>query len=288
MSEQLGVYPNAELADTHCHLDMAAFDPDREVVLDRAFRAGVGRILVPSINRESAARVLALAESQPRVFAAVGFHPTELEGVEDSAFHELQVLANHPKVVAIGEIGLDYYWIKGSAARARQRAALLTQLEIATRVGRPVILHMREESDAENGACAEDLFEILEDWLRGLRVRGAQLAGQPGVLHSFAGSNEMALRAISLGFLIGITGPITYKNAERRRRVIGGLPLEKLLLETDAPFLAPVPKRGQRNEPALVAIIADRIAQLQSCAADRVAAVTSASAEQLFVWGGSS
>jgi TatD DNase family protein len=244
--------------------------------------------LVPSINRESASRTIALAESHPTVFAAVGFHPTELEGVRDAALHDVQQLAFHPKVVAIGEIGLDYYWIKGSSGRSRQREALQAQLEIAAQVSRPVILHMREEFDAETGSCGTDLMEILEEWVRELRVGGAELAGQPGVLHSFAGSQDMALRAIGMGFKIGITGPITYKNADTRRQVIGGLPLDTLLIETDAPFLAPAPKRGQRNEPALVTIIADKIAELQSCAPDEVAAVTSASAEQLFAWGGSS
>lgn len=288
MGGPIGVSATAEFADTHCHLDMAAFDADREAVLERAARAGIGRILVPSTNRASASRVLALVEDHSALFAAVGFHPTELEGVDDAAMHEVEHLATHPKVVAIGEIGLDYYWVQGSAARARQRVGLQAQLEIAARVGRPVILHMREESDAETGTCAADLMVILEEWVRSLRAHAAELAVQPGVLHSFSGSKEIALRAIGLGFRIGITGPITYKNAEKRRQVIANLPLDKLLLETDAPFLAPVPRRGQRNEPAFVTIIADRIAELQSCAPDEVAAVTSASAEQLFAWGGSS
>jgi TatD DNase family protein len=148
----------------------------------------------------------------------------------------------------------------------------------------PVVIHSREKEDAEHGACAEDLMQALEEWVSGLRSRNEALAGHPGVLHSFSGSTETAKRAIDLGFYIGVTGPITYKNAEKKRQMIGDLPLERLLIETDAPYLTPEPYRGKRNEPAFVLHIADKIAEIQSRSPQEVAAATTENAARLFSW----
>lgn len=197
---------------------------------------------------------------------------------------EIESLAAAPKIVAIGEIGLDYYWVKDEGARSKQRELLRLQLGVARRSSRPVILHMREAGDAEDGDCSTDMLSALAEWTDQLRSAGEALAHCPGVLHSFSGSLAMARQAISMGFAVGVTGPITFKNAERRRRVVAELPLESLLVETDAPFLAPVPHRGRRNEPAFVVGIADRIAAVQSRSAREVHDVTSANASRLFAW----
>jgi len=275
------------LVDTHCHLDLDVFDADRESVLERAAAAGVSRILVPALNRSSALRVIALAEAQPHVFAAVGYHPTEIHETTSADIANLGELATRSKVLAIGEIGLDYFWVKDESERRAQRQALLAHLVLAQRTERPVVLHLREENDAESGSCSQDMLHILEDWTADLRSDNGTLAQRPGVLHSFCGSVDLALRAISLGFCIGVTGPLTFRNAENRTRVVRALPLDRLLVETDAPFLAPVPHRGRRNEPAFVSHIADKIAQIQSRTVREVAITTSANAARLFGWGAS-
>ena len=186
------------------------------------------------------------------------------------------------KVVAIGEIGLDYYW--DSAPHDLQKNVLREQLDLAAELGLPVILHMREARDAPHGNCAADLLQILEEWVAGLRSGKSPLAERPGVLHSFSGSLETARAAMQLGFYIGVTGPVTFENARSRQEIVAALPLERLLIETDAPFQAPHPYRGKRNEPAYVRLIADKIALLHSCSLEEVAAVTSENAGRLFAW----
>ncbi len=275
------------LTDTHCHLDFHKFDPDRDAVLERAVRAGVERILIPGLNLTSSLSAVKLAESHPILFAAIGVHPTEAlevagraSDVGPSAFDPFRELARHPKVVAIGEIGLDYYW--DAAPHDLQQRLLRAQLDLAAELGLPVVIHLREKGDAPDGPCAADLMKILEDWVAGLRSGNDALAARPGVLHSFSGSLSTARRAIALGFCIGVTGPVTYR--KERQELIAGLPLDRLLIETDAPFQAPAPQRGKRNEPAYVRLIADKIALLHQCSLEQVAVTTSASAKFLFGW----
>jgi TatD DNase family protein len=270
------------LTDTHCHLDYNKFDPDRADVIQRATDSGLIRMLVPGLDQTSSVAAVRLAESTPSVFAAVGFHPTDLDKFSEEAFQEVKKLASHPKVVAVGEIGLDYYWVKESDRRAFQRETLKQQLQFAKEINKPVIIHMREENDAWFGEASQDLLKILEEWQKDLR--GA-LAEKPGVLHSFNGDLETAQKALELNFFIGITGPVTYKNADKKREIIRQLPLDKILIETDAPFLAPVPFRGKRNEPAYVHHIADKIAEIHSKSPAEIAALTTANAARLFAWG---
>lgn len=271
-----------KLTDTHCHLDYHKFDADRADVIRRANESGVIRILVPGLHHKSSEEAVKLAESHPNVYAAVGFHPTDLDEFSESAFQRVKELASHPKVVAIGEIGIDYYWVKEPEKRAFQREALRRQLQFAQEANKPVIIHMREENDAWFGQASIDLLEILTEWQRGLSGR---LAEQPGVLHSFNGNLETAQKGLALNFYIGITGPVTYKNAEEKRDIIRQLPITKLLIETDAPFLTPAPFRGKRNEPAFVSHIADKIAEIHSKSPAEIAAVTTANAARLFAWG---
>jgi TatD DNase family protein len=293
------------LTDTHCHLDFNKFDDDRDAVLQRALDAGVTRILIPGLDLESSRAAIRLAEAHPNVFAAVGFHPTDLEKWGDTSVEELRHLilphpppfAQHPvgapagrgtqnRIVAIGEIGLDYYWVKEADKRAFQQEALKQQLQLAREATKPVVIHMREENDEWFGQASIDLLNILSEWHAQLKTESHPLVERPGVLHSFNGNLETAQKAISLNFYIGVTGPVTYKNAEEKRRIIRQLPLERLLIETDAPFLTPVPHRGKRNEPAFVAHIADKIAEIHMTTREQVAEITTANAARLFGWGG--
>ena len=270
------------LTDTHCHLDYNKFDSDRAEVIQRANDSGLIRMLVPGLQHRSSSEALRLAESNPSVYAAVGFHPTDLEEFSEQTFEEVKKLANHLKVVAIGEIGIDYYWVKENDKRAFQREVLKRQLQFAKEINKPVIIHMREENDAWFGEASVDLLKILEEWQKSLN---GPMAEKPGVLHSFNGDLETAQKALALNFYIGITGPVTYKNAEEKRGIIRQLPLDKLLIETDSPFLAPVPQRGKRNEPAFVHHIADKIAEIHSKSPAEIAAITTANAARLFAWG---
>jgi TatD DNase family protein len=225
-----------------------------------------------------------LAETHRIVYAAVGFHPTDLDTFSEDAFAEIRNLADHTKVVAIGEIGIDYYWVADPEKRSLQHDALKRQLEFAALIHKPVVIHMREEKDAWYGRASIDLLQILGDWQHDLRTANHPLAENPGVLHSFNGNLETAEKAMELNFLIGVTGPVTYKNAAEKREIIKQIPLTKLLIETDAPFLTPVPHRGQRNEPAFVAYIADKIAEIHSTTREQVAEITAMNAAHLFGW----
>ncbi len=294
------------LTDTHCHLDFNKFDEDREAAIQRAIEAGVSRMLIPALDLDSSLAGLKLAEAHPLIFAAVGFHPTDLDNWKDSTIEDLRTLvlessglplqehtitgtralALQNKIVAIGEIGLDYYWIKDSEKRAFQREALKRQLHLAQEVNKPVIIHMREENDTWFGQASVDLLEILTAWLSELHTQNHPLAKGPGVLHSFNGSLETAQQALALNFCIGVTGPVTYKNAEEKRQIIRQLPLERLLVETDSPFLTPVPHRGKRNEPSFVTHIADKIAEIHMTTREQVAEITTSNAARLFGWGG--
>jgi TatD DNase family protein len=273
------------LSDTHCHLNFAQFDSDRDLAIRRALEAGLGRILVPGIDLTSSINSVALADHHARIFAAVGLHPNEVRAAPLSMIEEIGRLASLPKVVAIGEIGLDYFWTTDEAARRLQRDGLQAQLDLASRANLPVILHMREADDLPAGQCTNDLLAILRDWISGLQLASNALAERPGVLHSFSGTHDAAFAAMGMGFFLGVTGPVTYRNRAERRELVAALPLNRILIETDAPFLAPEPHRGRRNEPAFVTHIADKIAQIQSRSLPEVASTTFANASRLFAWG---
>lgn len=239
-------------------------------------------MLVPGLQHKSSQEAVTLAEKYSSVYAAVGFHPTDLEEFNPKTFEKVKELANHPKVVAIGEIGIDYYWVKEKEKREFQHTALKLQLEFAKEINKPVIIHMREENDAWFGEASVDLLNILEEWQKGL---SGSLAEKPGVLHSFNGTFETAQKGLDLNFYIGVSGPVTYKNADKKREIIRQLPLTKLLLETDSPFLSPIPVREKRNEPSYILHIADKIAEIHAISRDEIAKITTANAARLFAWG---
>jgi TatD DNase family protein len=196
--------------------------------------------------------------------------------------NDFRKLAKHPKVKAIGEIGLDYYW--DSTPHHYQQKVLKEQLALAAQLQLPVVIHFREKGDNSGGECASDLMKILEEWETGLKGEKSPLAERPGVLHSFSGTPEMAQAAMGLGFYMGVAGPVTFENCRRWQELAAALPLDRILIETDAPFQTPHPHRGKRNEPAYVRLIADKIALVQSTTIDLVAAATSDNARKLFAW----
>jgi len=262
------------LTDTHCHLDFDRFAEDREAVVERASETGLVRILNPAIDLETAKHAVRLAERFPMVFAAVGLHPNSAVEWSDSLLDDFRQLCGHEKVVAIGEIGLDYYW--DDAPPDVQQRVFRRQLSLAAEVSLPVVIHNRD--------ATEDVLSFLLAWQAGLAEAGHPLAERPGVMHSFSADEAAAQRAIGANFYIGITGPVTFKNAPDLQALVGSLPLERLLIETDAPFLTPHPFRGKRNEPARVRLVAEKIAELRGMAVEDVIAVTGENARRLFAW----
>ncbi len=249
------------LVDTHCHLDFDRFDEDRDAVLARALEAGVVTIINPGVDFESSRRALALAAAHPEVYAAVGLHPNSCGELSAAQIDELRALAGAPRVVAIGEVGIDYYWNKFPPEA--QRRGFAAQLALAGELGLPVIVHNRD--------AHEDTLAVMEEHGRGTIV-----------LHSFSGNAGHARRALAAGAYLGVTGAITYPKAHELRRAIGQAPLERLLIETDAPFLPPQPRRGKRNEPAWVAWVAEKIAEVKEISLQAVAEATAANAERVF------
>ncbi len=265
------------LFETHVHLQMRRYAPDLDAVLHRAAEAGVTAAVVPGTTLADSRAAVALAEQYAegpcQLYAAVGIHPTEGDSFDERVQAELRALARSPRVVAIGEIGLDYYWPSvpdrgwPCATPARQREVFQAQLTLAAELDLPVIIHDRE--------AHADTLSILRSWVAGG-------SGRRGTLHAYAAGPALLGEALSLGFFIGMDGPVTFKKAVNLHEVARTVPLDRLLLETDGPYLTPHPFRGRRNEPAYLSYIAARIAELRGCSPDEVAAITTANALRLF------
>jgi TatD DNase family protein len=262
------------LVDSHCHLDLPHFDEDRDAVIERARGAGVGLIIIPGIDVGQCRGALALAEGIPGLYVAVGVHPNSSDDFTPATVEELRSLAAHPKVVAIGEIGLDYYWDK--VTREQQAAAFRAQLALAAELGLPVIIHNRDASD--------DVAAALDAWVQSETFRHSSLAARPypGVLHAFGGDVALAERAYAWNFLLGIAGPVTFTNARQMHALVVQLRPDRLLVETDAPYLTPHPHRGKRNEPGYVALVAEKLAALTGVSVANVAQRTSRTAQAFF------
>jgi TatD DNase family protein len=273
------------LTDTHCHLYWHKFDADREAVIQRAIQAGVTRMLVPGTTIETSKQAIELAETYEQVYAAVGIHPTDVDAFSENHLDELYKLAGHEKVAAIGEVGLDYYWIKDSEKQKLQKRLLSSQVRVAEALNLALVIHLRQENDAAEGPVFDDFFELIAPWIEKWKGQNHPLGLKPGVLHSFNGNALSATKGLEFGFYLGVTGPVTYPKNEAHREMIKNIPPERLLIETDSPFLAPVPFRGKRNEPAFVRHIADKIAEIHSKSPAEIAAVTFANAARLFAWG---
>lgn len=258
-----------KLFDTHCHLDFNAYDGDRSEVVGRAAAVGVAYILNPGIDLATSQAAVDLAAQFPAVYAAVGVHPNSSADFTLSHLESLRALSAGAKVVAVGEIGLDYYWDR--SPRSSQLAVFEQQLALASDLCLPVIIHNREAS--------ADLLPVLESWILGVPPA---LKQRPGVLHSFSASMDFAERALALGFCLGFTGPITYKKADELRAVAQAAPLDRVLVETDGPFLAPMPFRSQRNEPAYVIHIVRRLAEVKGLTEIEIASAATSNAKRLF------
>ncbi|MDW8298903.1 MAG: TatD family hydrolase [Anaerolineae bacterium] len=261
------------LIDTHCHFDFEAFVPDRDAVWQDALAHGVTRLINPAVDIESGARALELAARYDGIYVAVGLHPNDTAEYTPSLLERVAEQAKQPKCVAIGEIGLDYYWDK--SPKVQQWRAFEDQLNLAAQLGLPVIIHNREATD--------DVLSILSTWQATLPEAQRE---RIGVLHSFSASLESAERALALGFYLGFSGPITYKKADDLRYVAAHTPQERLLVETDAPYLTPHPHRGKRNAPAYVRYVAAELARLHNLSFEAMAHVTTQNAERLFLLSG--
>jgi len=240
--------------DTHAHYDSGAFNIDRFEILAAMPENNVGKIVNPGCDLESSKMAIALAEKYDFVYAAVGWHPEDvIEKFSEEADRELRELAKHPKCVAIGEIGLDYYWDKEH--KEEQKYHFLRQLELAIELNKPVAIHDREAHG--------DTMEILADYPE---VRG--------VFHCYSGSAEMAKVLLKKGWYLGFDGPITYKNAKQSHEVIELCPLDRILIETDSPYLTPVPFRGKRNDSTKLCYVIEKIAELKGMTAQEIEAIT--------------
>ena len=248
--------------DSHAHLEMEEFDGDRDKVLRRASETGLTHIVTVGTDLQSSEKALHLSEINPSVFPAVGFHPHNAKNADSASMNALVSLAKNPRVVAWGEIGLDLFW-RHSPPQV-QLEVFEQQLDMANRLGLPVIIHSREAND-----------EVL-------RVLKNREGPGKGVIHCFSGNYDMAMAFIDLGYLISIPGTVTYKNASVTQDVVRKAPLERLLVETDAPFLAPIPFRGKRNEPAYVVHTVRKIAELRHLDVQAVAHATSENARRIF------
>ncbi len=258
------------LIDSHAHLDTPAFDADRAEVIARAQAAGVELFLEiagSDVAQGSLAKGIALAEQHDFIYAAVGLHPHEASLYDDALEQQFLQLAQHPKVIGWGEIGLDYYY--DHSPRDVQQRVLRRQLELAIQVSKPVIIHTRDAED--------DTIQILrETWFE----RGGNALG--GIIHCFTGTQKLADAAVAMGFHISFSGVVTFKNANELRAVASSVSLHQLLVETDCPYLAPVPHRGKRNEPAFVKETATFLANLRGISFEEVARVTSQNFKRLF------
>jgi TatD DNase family protein len=250
--------------DSHCHLDYHERDGDLDEVVARAGRAGVGTLVTICTKMENFETVCGIAERYPNVWCSLGIHPHEAGNEAVPTVDQLVALAKHPKVVGIGETGLDYFYER--SPRDAQQDCLRVHIDAARETGLPLIVHAR---DAD-----EDMIDILEE--------GYRQGPYPGLIHCFTSGPELAEKAIEIGFSISFSGIVTFKNAEDLRTVAKTVPMNRILIETDAPYLAPVPNRGKRNEPAYVVHVAETLAQVREMDSTEIAATTTENFHRLF------
>ncbi|MFA1715304.1 TatD family hydrolase [Peribacillus frigoritolerans] len=251
------------LFDTHVHVNAEQFNEDLEDVIERAKEAGVDNMVVVGFDRPTIIRAMELIETYDFMYAAVGWHPVDAIDMTEDDLQWIEELSNHPKVVAIGEMGLDYHWDK--SPKDVQMEVFRKQIRLAKKVGLPIIIHNRE--------ATADIVNILKE-------EEASRVG--GIMHCFSGSAETALECINMNFYISLGGPVTFKNAKKPKEVAAAVPLDRLLIETDCPYLAPHPYRGKRNEPSYVKLVAEQIAEIKQLTIEDVSQATTENAKKLF------
>ncbi|MFZ5752851.1 MAG: TatD family hydrolase [Bacillota bacterium] len=251
------------LFDTHAHLDDKQFAQDREEVIQRAKDGGVELIVNVGYNLASAKRTLALVEKYDFIYGSVGLHPHDAKDGDDRTLAELKRMAQHPKIVALGEMGLDYYW--NHSPHEVQKEVFRKQIALAKELKLPIIIHDRD--------AHQDILNIVKE-------EGAKEVG--GIFHCYSGSWPMAREVMKLGFYISLAGPVTFHNAQKPKEVVKEVPLDYLLIETDCPYLAPVPYRGRRNEPLYVAKVAEMIAEVKGIPVEKVAEATKENGKRVF------
>ena len=275
------------MIDTHTHLDHELFNPDRDEVVRRAFENGIKKIITVGCDPQEMKEAIKLAEKYENIYVAIGFHPEIQIKNQKSNLKTLEKLLKHPKVVAIGEIGLDYFRNQndvetlqcnvstGEKLRNAQKTLFTAQLKLAQELDLPIIIHCRP-TDNNSKDAYDDILEILRNNNDGKKLQG--------VIHCFCGTREHAKQFLDLGFHISFTGNITYfkKDDAKVLQVVREIPLNKILIETDCPFLSPAPHRGKRNEPMFVKYVAEKIAEIKEISVDEVEKVTDGNAEALF------
>lgn len=251
------------LIDTHAHLNSKAFDEDREEVIRRAQEAGIKRIVNVGFNRETIPSSLQLAESYDFIYSTVGWHPQDAIHMQEGDLEWLESLCDHPKVVAIGEIGLDYYW--DTSPKEVQHRVFREQIRLARKLKLPIVIHNRDAH---------------ADVVRLLKEENAAEVG--GIMHCFSGSWEIAKECLNMNFYLSFGGPVTFKNAKQPKEVLKKTPLDRLLIETDCPYLTPEPYRGKRNESSYVRYVAEAAAELKGISIEEMSIITTNNAFQLF------
>lgn len=251
------------LFDTHVHLNARQFFEDRDATIQRAFDAGVSYMVVVGFDRETIPLAIEIAEQNETIYAAVGWHPVDAVDMTDGDLAWIEELAAHPKVVAIGEMGLDYHWDK--SPKDIQKEVFRKQIRLAKKVNMPITIHNRE--------ATSDIIEILQE-------EDAKEVG--GTMHCYNDSVDYVQACLDMNFYISLGGPVTFKNATMPKEVAAQVPLDRLLVETDAPFLAPHPNRGKRNEPAYVKLVAEKIAELREMTFEEISEITTENAFSLF------
>ncbi len=249
--------------DTHAHLNAEHFQEDLHEVIDRAKEMGVSHIVNVGFNRETIPTSIALAEQYPFIYSTVGWHPQDAKDMTKEDLDWIESLTSHDKVVAIGEIGLDYYW--DTSPKDIQAEVFRQQIRLARKVNLPIVIHNR---DADY-----DVVQILEE-------EKAEEVG--GIMHCFGGSWEIAQQCLDMNFYISFGGPVTFKNAKRPKEVAAQVPLDRLLIETDCPYLSPEPKRGKRNETGYIRYVAEQVAYLRGISLEKLAEETTKNAKRLF------
>lgn len=251
------------LFDTHVHLNARQFNDDREEVIQRAFDAGVKYMTVVGFDRETIPLAIEIAEAHETIFAAIGWHPVDAIDMTDEDLRWIEELLEHPKVVALGETGLDYHWDK--SPKDVQKEVFRKQIRLAKKVNMPIIIHNRE--------ATEDILTILEE-------EDAKEVG--GIMHCYNDAAKYVKRCLDMNFYISFGGTVTFKNAPLPKEAAAEVPLERLLIETDAPFLAPHPKRGKRNEPAYVKLVAEKIAEIKETTLEEIESITTNNGFKVF------